>query len=111
MNGFRCSGVESVFTPSHLILSAASLSVFLYEFREISNEIYLYIFFNNQTIQYIESLPRSLRDYNISIGGLDSSLCPGAEHPEAKGLNFTRVNKSSTDSLCEESRSGSIGWS
>ncbi len=42
-----------------------------------------------------EQLPRDIGNYYVSIDidGLDPSLCPGTESPEAEGLNFTQVKK------------------
>ncbi len=54
-----------------------------------------YDVFENGVESLFEQLPQDLGNYYVSIDidGLDPSLCPGTESPEAEGLNFMHVKQ------------------
>ncbi len=68
----------------------------LRESREHGNRVFSnYDVFEQGVAKLFESLPDDLGNYYVSIDidGLDPSICPGTESPEAEGLSFTHVKQ------------------
>lgn len=68
----------------------------LRESREMGNLVFSnYDVFDQSVDQLMDQLPDDLGNYYISIDidGLDPSIAPGTESPEAEGLTFTHVKR------------------
>jgi len=68
----------------------------LRESREHGNLVYSnYDVFERGVAELLEELPDDIGNYYVSIDidGLDPSICPGTESPEAEGLTFTHVKQ------------------
>lgn len=68
----------------------------LRESREHGNLVFSnYDVFDQSIDELFSQVPDDLGNYYVSIDidGLDPSICPGTESPEAEGLTFTQVKK------------------
>lgn len=68
----------------------------LRESREHGNLVFSnYDVFDRGVEALMEEVPEELGNYYVSIDidGLDPSICPGTESPEAEGLTFTQVKQ------------------
>lgn len=68
----------------------------LRESREHGNLVFSnYDVFEQSVEELFSQVPEDLGNYYVSIDidGLDPSICPGTESPEAEGLTFTQVKK------------------
>ncbi len=68
----------------------------LRESREHGNLVFSnYDVFDNDIATLFEHVPEDLGNYYVSIDidGLDPSICPGTESPEAEGLTVTQVKQ------------------
>jgi len=73
-----------------------STDVEIRESRDHGNFVFSnYDVFDRGVAELLAELPVSLGNYYVSIDidGLDPSICPGTESPEAEGLSFTHVKQ------------------